>query len=181
MRGKESNYSSNPLTLQLSIIHNLFMARKSKGGRDKVVRMIEKGKPGKEGIKGRSVTVVKDGPMSRGSLARKAAAKPATFRRTLVKDGAIPKPEGYVPYKDSHILVPRDTVVVEPSALRKGIEKAKKEIRALLDEFISIVIVDGHKISEIELSVSFDAKGTFLGIGIGGATSIKIKIVPSDN
>lgn len=49
----------------------------------------------------------------------------------------------------------------------------------MVDELAKMVVADGHKISEIELSISFDARGTFLGIGVGGATSIKIKIVPS--
>lgn len=69
--------------------------------------------------------------------------------------------------------------VVEPSAIKKGIEKAKEQIRSVIDGFAGIVVADGHRISEIELSVSFDVSGKFLGIGVGGATSIKVKIVPS--
>lgn len=70
------------------------------------------------------------------------------------------------------------TVAVEPSAIAKGIEKAKKQIQSMIAEFAKIVISDGHKVTEIELSVSFDASGKFLGVGVSGATSIKIKIAP---
>jgi len=69
-------------------------------------------------------------------------------------------------------------VAVEPSAIAKGIERAKKQIQSMIAEFAKIVVGDGHKITEIELSVSFDASGKFLGVGVSGATSIKIKIAP---
>lgn len=37
------------------------------------------------------------------------------------------------------------------------------------------------EVSEIELSMSFSAKGEFLGFRIGGAASIKVKIKPVQN
>ncbi|HVN95805.1 MAG TPA: hypothetical protein VMT62_05215 [Syntrophorhabdaceae bacterium] len=69
--------------------------------------------------------------------------------------------------------------VVDPSALKKGFAKAKTEIRSMIDEVAGLVVSGEHKVSEIELSVSFSADGKFLGFGVGGETSIKIKIVPS--
>jgi hypothetical protein len=111
-------------------------------------------------------------PAVKKSVASKA--KPAT-----VKYMALPKFADDFKLKD-HLYLPPGSIV-EASALKDGIEKAKGHIRSVIDEFAAVVMTDGHKISEIELSVSFDTKGSFLGFGfgVGGATSIKIKIVPS--
>jgi hypothetical protein len=37
---------------------------------------------------------------------------------------------------------------------------------------------DEYSISEMELSASFNAEGKFLGIGVGGAKSITIRVKP---
>ena len=57
--------------------------------------------------------------------------------------------------------------IVQASALRKGFESAKKEIRAMVDE-IAGIMNDDYKIGEIELMVSFSADGKFMGFGVGG-------------
>lgn len=90
-----------------------------------------------------------------------------------------PETEGYKRNKGG--IYVRTGSIVEPTAIKKGLEKAKEQLRSMIDEFSQVLILDGHTISEIELSVSFDASGKFLGVGIGGATSIKIKIVPSQS
>ena len=56
--------------------------------------------------------------------------------------------------------------------------KAQSEIRESLQE-ITAALSMNFEISEIELSISFSADGKFLGFGVGGATSLKIKIRPS--
>jgi hypothetical protein len=94
----------------------------------------------------------------------KAAAKAPKFE---------PLPPGY--RLQNNLYVPG--TIVQASALKKGFESAKKEIRAMVDEIAGIMNND-YKIGEIELMVSFSADGKFMGFGVGGATSMKIKIVP---
>jgi hypothetical protein len=67
---------------------------------------------------------------------------------------------------------------VDTSALRKGFDKAKKEINDMINEIAGIMTAS-YNISEIELTISFSADGKFLGFGVGGAASIKIKIAPT--
>jgi hypothetical protein len=78
------------------------------------------------------------------------------------------------------VLVPQAIVtgaVTPAGKLKEGMAKAQSEIRESLQELASVLTMD-FEISEIELSISFSADGKFLGFGIGGATSIKVKIKP---
>ena len=61
--------------------------------------------------------------------------------------------------------------------MKKGIGKAKEKITKMMQEFTDLMS-EGYSIAEMEFTASFDAKGNFLGIGVGGAASIKIKVVP---
>jgi hypothetical protein len=81
------------------------------------------------------------------------------YNGVLVKEADLPKP-------------------VDASSLRKGLEKAKRDIKNMINEIADIMTAQ-YSISEIELSVSFNAEGKFMGFGVGGATSIKIKIAPT--
>lgn len=63
------------------------------------------------------------------------------------------------------------------SKLRKGLTAAQTEIKESLQEIATLLTHD-FEVSEIELSISFSADGKFLGFGVGGATSIKVKIRP---
>lgn len=66
---------------------------------------------------------------------------------------------------------------VAPSKLQKGLVTAQSQIRKMLD---AILPEDGSfEVKEISLEVSFSADGKFLGIGVGGATSMTIKIAPT--
>lgn len=105
-------------------------------------------------------------------IAKKAVP---TFSATAAAKApkVVPLPPGYK-FKDN-LYVPGK--IVQASALRKGFETAKKEIRAMVDE-VAGIMNDDYKIGEIELMVSFSADGKFMGFGVGGATSMKIKIVP---
>ena len=76
------------------------------------------------------------------------------------------------------MLAPSGTVTpVPPNKICKGLSKAKKEISQLIEEIVS-TMSDEYSISEMELSASFNAEGKFLGIGVGGATSITIRVKP---
>ena len=76
------------------------------------------------------------------------------------------------------IIVPTRTIRPIPtSKLKEGVETAKTEIKKMIDEVASILTTE-YDIKEIELEVSFNASGKFIGFGAGGAASIKIKIAP---
>ena len=66
---------------------------------------------------------------------------------------------------------------IPASKLKKGFEMAKSDIKGMISEVASI-ITNEYSIKEIELEVSFNADGKFMGFGVGGAASIKIKIAP---
>lgn len=79
---------------------------------------------------------------------------------------------------NSGILVPDDYVKIVPAnKLRQGFIKAKKEIEQIVEDIIT-TMTDDYGITEIELNASFNADGKFMGFGVGGAASIKIKIAP---
>ena len=80
-------------------------------------------------------------------------------------------------FQGTDILVPtKTTEPVSPGKISSGIAKSKEEISKLMKELGDLT--DGYEIKEIELAVSFSADGKFLGIGVGGATTIKIRFIP---
>ena len=112
------------------------------------------------------------------------AAKPSMRKTSVVKMAAkkmigIP-PSGYSISSDGLLLVPsssKKSSITPASKLRDGITKAQNEIRQSLQEMAMLMTMD-FEVSEIEFSVSFSADGKFLGFGVGGAASIKVKIKP---
>lgn len=79
------------------------------------------------------------------------------------------------------LIVPSEVdsidTVVEPSRLAEGVRSAKREVRSLIDELEDFA--EGYDVSEVSLEVSFSADGKFLGVGVGGATSLGLKLTPS--
>ncbi|MEN6507221.1 MAG: hypothetical protein ABFD63_00285 [Smithella sp.] len=67
---------------------------------------------------------------------------------------------------------------VSAAALKRGFERAKGEIVDMCDE-ISALMTSRYNIGKVELTVSFNAAGEFIGFGAGGAASIKITVIPS--
>ena len=59
----------------------------------------------------------------------------------------------------------------------KGLTKAKDEIDGLIQEIIDTSTAD-YEIHELEFAASFSADGKFLGIGVGGAATITLRIRP---
>ena len=105
-----------------------------------------------------------------------ANTKSTTKRKTAKRKAA----SGYKASR-SGILVPKDTSQpVKATKLKAGFAKAKQEINSLAEEIITGMNQE-YQIKEIELSASFSADGKFLGIGVGGATSITIKIAPKND
>jgi hypothetical protein len=89
-----------------------------------------------------------------------------------------PKKEyGFVP-SDKRPLVQEQRKTVSAAALKRGFERAKDEIIGMCDE-ISALMIGRYNIGKVELTVSFNAGGEFIGFGVGGVASIKITIIPS--
>lgn len=87
---------------------------------------------------------------------------------------------GYKPHENGEVLVPVsfDTDhVVSPNKLIAGIEASRDQIKKTLRNLTSVFVED-FEVSEIELAVSFSADGKFLGFGVGGSMSVKVKIRP---
>ena len=63
--------------------------------------------------------------------------------------------------------------------MKRGFERAKDQIAGMCDE-ISALMTGRYNIDKIELTLSFNAAGEFIGFGAGGAASIKITIIPSE-
>jgi hypothetical protein len=67
---------------------------------------------------------------------------------------------------------------VSAIALKRGFMRARDEITGMCDE-ISALMTSRYSIGSVELTVSFNSTGEFIGFGAGGAASIKITIIPS--
>lgn len=131
----------------------------------------------------KKTTERKAAPVRKAAPTKKAApAKCAAARPTPAKNALAAAPTGYATNPRGLVLVPQASVkssVTPASKLREGMAKAQTEIRESLQEIAATLSMD-FEISEIELSISFSADGKFLGFGVGGATSLKIKIKPSE-
>ena len=118
--------------------------------------------------------------MKRSARKRRSLRK-GTGRKTSKKKAASSPPSparidpGYA--RRGHLIVPQEYAKpVLPSKLEDGIKSARAEIQTLLD---SLFLEDGsYEVEQISLTVSFSADGKFLGIGVGGATSMTISIRP---
>ncbi len=89
-----------------------------------------------------------------------------------------PKREFGFASNDKRPLPQEQQKTVSAAALKRGFERAKDEIAGMCDE-ISTLMTGRYNIGEVELTVSFNAAGEFIGFGAGGAASIKITIIPS--
>ena len=127
---------------------------------------------------------------SKKKAAKRTAAKKTPVRRKPAKRATKKKgkkkkitkaPTGFRRNPLGEVLIPDgDSIdtIVPPSKIMGGFEQAQKEIKKLLDGMTEFA--EDYEVSEIELSVSFSADGKFLGFGVGGATSMKIKLTPGD-
>lgn len=114
----------------------------------------------------------------------KMAAKPVGMMEggasKLMAKAITNHPSGWKPNPGGKILIEEKVAkskTVPASKLREGLSAAQDDIKQSLQEIATIMTMD-FEVSEIELSMSFSAKGEFLGFGIGGAASIKVKIKP---
>ena len=113
----------------------------------------------------------------RRSVAKKKASKVAAKKKV----GRKKTPQGYSK-SSGGVLVPEKGNTVEtpvpPSKIRAGLANSKNELEKLMEDLSDMT--DNYTVSEIELAVSFSADGKFLGVGIGGASTIKIRFRPHD-
>jgi hypothetical protein len=110
-------------------------------------------------------------PKKKPARARK---KPAVRRGETVPLGYLHSAGGLlIPAKLSEQVIP-----VAPAKIRSGLSKARDEIKKLMEALSELT--EGYTVSEIELAASFNADGKFLGIGVGGATTIKVRFRPDD-
>ncbi|MDH5189902.1 MAG: hypothetical protein OEW89_01480 [Gammaproteobacteria bacterium] len=119
----------------------------------------------------------KKGIASRRASRRSATAKKVTKKTAARKKKVPKKPAGYSSTESGLLIPDSEATLVPASKLRSGFKKARKEIDSIVDEIVS-TMTDEYVISEIELSASFSADGKFMGFGVGGAATIKIKITP---
>ena len=89
-----------------------------------------------------------------------------------------PKREFGFASNDKRPLPQEQQKPVSAAALKRGFERARDEIAGMCDE-ISALMTGRYSIGKVELTVSFNAAGEFIGFGAGGAASIKITIIPS--
>lgn len=78
-----------------------------------------------------------------------------------------------------NLYLPHDLATVKPSKLAAGIKTASSDIQNLIGEIVR-VFGKNASVSEINLSVGFNAEGKFLGIGIGGDVNLSVKINPNN-
>lgn len=71
----------------------------------------------------------------------------------------------------------KEPVIVKASSISKGMKEAQKKLKSLVRE-LADNLFHQYKITEIELTLGFSAKGEFIGLGAGSDVSIKVKICP---
>jgi hypothetical protein len=108
--------------------------------------------------------------------------KPVTRKRRAPPRKGEKVPLGYL-QSTGGLLIPakvgEEVTPVAPAKIRYGLSKAQDEIKKLMEALSELT--EGYTVSEIELAASFNADGKFLGIGVGGATTIKVRFRPDEN
>jgi hypothetical protein len=103
-------------------------------------------------------------------VAKKAPAKKKVAKKAL--------PDNF--RMDGNIAVPRSTPKpVTPSKIRRGVNKAKGQIGTMVESIVDVVTAE-YKVQSVQFSLSFDAEGKVLGIGVGGAATVTVTVVPDE-
>lgn len=113
------------------------------------------------------------------TVAERKPAKKKVTKKKVAKRAVKRKEPGYTKTKGG-VFVPEGTAQpVAASKLQKGLSKAAKEIDSLVDDLLG-TLTGSYEIEQIELDASFSADGKFMGFGVGGAVSVRIRVVPRD-
>lgn len=126
--------------------------------------------------------VVKKKIVAKKATSIRATDRGAPRKKAVAKKKAAKKASGYRANPGGKVLVRTTSepqTVVAPSKIQAGLAKARGEIQGIAESLESFS--DGLQLSEIELQVSFSADGKFLGVGVGGATTITIKLKPTES
>jgi len=70
---------------------------------------------------------------------------------------------------------PATTKPIPTTKIIEGLGSAQEEISKLVEQIVE-TFGGNANVSEISLTLGFNAKGAFLGIGVGGAASVSVKI-----
>ncbi|WP_040393958.1 hypothetical protein [Cellvibrio sp. BR] len=130
----------------------------------------------------KTTSKAKDAPIAK-KVTRTVASKVASIpkKRTPVnpKVSGFTKSDAgvYMPEVQAKRVSPRIKQVVPASKIKAGMSKAQIAIKEAVESF-SEALTEEYSITEIELAISFNAEGKFLGFGVGGETSITVKIAP---
>lgn len=126
--------------------------------------------------------VAKPAAKAAAKPAARAAARPAA--RVASKPASLSSSDSEFSQGKNGFFLPKNMVAVAPTPvpvpsnkLIAGITKAREDMQETLHA-ISEAFIGDFDVAEIEISASFDVKGAFLGFGVGGAASIKIKLKP---
>lgn len=113
---------------------------------------------------------------------RSPRKKPVGRKRKAPAKKGKQLPLGYL-QSAGGLLIPakvgEEVTPVPPAKIRSGLLKAQDEIKKLMEALSELT--EGYTVSEIELAASFNADGKFLGIGVGGATTIKVRFRPEED
>ena len=115
---------------------------------------------------------------AKGRIGKKRVANKKAKRKAKKKSAKSSIPAGYQK-TSAGLLAPTGSSTgtpVKPAKIESGLSKARGEIDSLIVSLGDLT--DGYSVKEIELAVSFSADGKFLGVGVGGATSIKMRFAP---
>ena len=110
---------------------------------------------------------------------RKPTKKPVSRKKKVKRPKGERLPFGYLESAGGLLIPARigeEVMPVPPAKIRSGLAKAQDEIKKLMEALSELT--EGYTVSEIELAASFNADGKFLGIGVGGATTIKVPSRP---
>lgn len=113
---------------------------------------------------------------------RKPKKKPVSRKKRVKRKKTEQLPFGYLESAGGLLIPARigeEVMPVPPAKIRSGLSKARDEIKKLMEALSELT--EGYTVSEIELAASFNADGKFLGIGVGGATTIKVRFRPEED
>ena len=115
-------------------------------------------------------------------IAKKASKKKAVKKKAAMGYGdsssktSHPLPPNYI-IRDG-LAVPQTFMTPVPAdKISKGLDKAKGRIKMMINS-LSDTLTKEYEVESIQFSVSFDAEGKVMGIGVGGSTSVSVTVKP---
>lgn len=96
-------------------------------------------------------------------------------KKSIGKESPRREPLHVIRRKPSPPAPPPPPKVVSPEKLKRGLEEKKRDLQTATDDLTQFFrICPGVK--EVEVPLSFDNEGKFLGFGMGGAITMKIHV-----